>query len=310
MKVQLIHNPTAGNSGQPDERMLIEMLTQAGHQVRYQSTKQDEWEESVGEECEMVVAAGGDGTVTKVARRLMDRRIPIAVLPVGTANNISKTLGLTEIELKEIVAGWKSGERLPFDIGIATGQWGSKYFIESLGMGLFARIMAELHGRKDAELAKLDDPKLQMKYIQQLLKKRLHNWPAQNFRVVLDGRDIADDCILLEAMNINYVGPNLRLAPRANPGDGILDVVLVSGRDREVLADHLDNFLEGKPISSHLTTYQGKTMRIDSAGMDVHIDDHAFPAETRELNHIDIKIQGHAIEFLVPMSAKAYRKPD
>jgi len=48
----------------------------------------------------------------------------------------------------------------------------------------------------------------------------------------LDGKEMSGDYVLLEAMNVRYVGPNLDLVPRADINDGLLDVVLVGSGER------------------------------------------------------------------------------
>jgi diacylglycerol kinase (ATP) len=94
MKVTLIHNPGAGDKERPDRDWLIAMVQSAGHDVTYQSLKKDDWHITLEDPVDLVVAAGGDGTVGEVARKLIGRRIPVAVLPTGTANNVSRTLGV------------------------------------------------------------------------------------------------------------------------------------------------------------------------------------------------------------------------
>ena len=61
-----------------------------GLMVRYQSTKDQSYKSALRERWDLIVVAGGDGTVAKVARRLRYRKAPIIVLPVGTANNIAR----------------------------------------------------------------------------------------------------------------------------------------------------------------------------------------------------------------------------
>jgi diacylglycerol kinase (ATP) len=55
-------------------------------------------------------------------------------------------------------------------------------------------------------------------------------------KVTLDGRDVSSEYIMLELMNISYIGPNLCLAPHANPSDGLLDIVFVSKDERDNLS--------------------------------------------------------------------------
>ena len=74
--------------------------------MKYQSCKEKKWKKVLKKPCDIVAVAGGDGTVGKVARELIEKRIPIAVLPLGTANNIAKSLGIADIPLQDLVASW------------------------------------------------------------------------------------------------------------------------------------------------------------------------------------------------------------
>src|SRR5205085_12423826 len=104
MRVTLIHNPTAGDESFSATK-LTALIEQAGHEVSYQSSKKD-YKSALKEPADLVAVAGGDGTVRKVAIQLLGRNIiPIAVLPCGTANNIAKSLSITESP-PELIAGW------------------------------------------------------------------------------------------------------------------------------------------------------------------------------------------------------------
>ncbi len=94
MRVTLIYNPGSGDDEQPAADQFLELIRAAGHVVSYRPWNSDEWHAALVDPGDLVAVAGGDGTVGAVAGRLVGRHVPIAVLPVGTANNISKTLGL------------------------------------------------------------------------------------------------------------------------------------------------------------------------------------------------------------------------
>ncbi len=129
MKISLVHNPTAGGGQDGDE--AVALLTEAGHKVRHRSTK-GRWKVLLQDPGDLLVAAGGDGTVRKVALAAADVDVPFAILPIGTANNIAKTLGLMG-DARMLVDSW-SQERehgIPFDIGEVNG----KRFVESVGVG-------------------------------------------------------------------------------------------------------------------------------------------------------------------------------
>ncbi len=143
MKVTLVHNSNAGDNEQPSGDVLSALIRQAGYDAVYQSTKDENWQAALEDPGAFVVAAGGDGTVGKVAKQLVGRKIPLAILPLGTANNIAKTFGLMEASLEQLIGGWASAQRVNVDGAIAHGAWGSTYFIESIGLGLFAQTMAQ-----------------------------------------------------------------------------------------------------------------------------------------------------------------------
>jgi diacylglycerol kinase family enzyme len=143
VRITLIHNPSAGRQRRGEAAKLVELLSHAGHDVRYRSAKEPGWKRALQKKADLVVVAGGDGTVGKVARRLVGRGIPIALLPSGTANNIARTLGLIAQPFETLVRGWDNPRRIKLDVGIAAGPWGERYFVEGVGAGLFAMLLAQ-----------------------------------------------------------------------------------------------------------------------------------------------------------------------
>jgi len=94
------------------------MLRDEGYEVSYRSTDQD-WKKALKRPGDLVVAAGDDGTIAKVARRLAHSGKPLTVMPLGTANNIGKTLGIAG-DAREFVRTWRDAAAEPFDLGMAT----------------------------------------------------------------------------------------------------------------------------------------------------------------------------------------------
>ena len=94
MRATLMHNPTSGHDG-PSADDLLEALRREGVEAAYQSTDESGYEAALDDPGELVIVAGGDGTVDKVSKFLVGREVPIAVLPLGTANNISSSVRQT-----------------------------------------------------------------------------------------------------------------------------------------------------------------------------------------------------------------------
>lgn len=306
MKVTLIHNPAAGDSKQVSSAELVTLIRQAGHEVIHESGKLY-WDKERDAPCDLVAVAGGDGSIGEVAARLIGQHVPLAVLPLGTANNISKTLALTDVPLAQLVAAWATAHRLPFDVGVADGPWGSTSFIESVGVGLFSRAMAKLDARNNIELAHLENAGDKISSVVQMLRERLQDSPTLNLTVTLDTHDFSGEYILLEAMNTRYVGPNLCLAPNADVSDGLLDVVLVRKGEQGQLDGHLSRQGEHPACDGVLAVQRGQSLRIDWTGFDVHIDDEIWSGSQSTASYeprpISVTIECHALEILIPARA-------
>ena len=136
----LLHNPTAGGA-HPSAVELMEQLRAAGFSPRYQSTKDDSYREALNQDWDLVIVAGGDGTVTRVARGLRDRTTPIAILPIGTANNIARALGL-EGDVAGLIARLGTAKPRRLDVGVAEGPWGKRRFLEAVGFGAIAKAIS------------------------------------------------------------------------------------------------------------------------------------------------------------------------
>src|SRR5947208_9459395 len=136
MRILLIHNPKAGDRKHSKKRLMAS-LTRCGHQAFYQSTKERGWKKAFKKPVDLAVAAGGDGTVHKTACQLMGSGIPLSILPLGTANNLARSLGFTA-SVEEIIQSLESGKRRPFDVGMVRGSSRARFFLEAAGGGLFA----------------------------------------------------------------------------------------------------------------------------------------------------------------------------
>lgn len=302
MKVTLIHNPNASRTTPGDE--IVRLIRGAGHSTIYQSSDEDVWEKILHESAEIIAVAGGDGIVGKVSKRMVGRDIPIAILPMGTANNIANALGLADRPLDQLISGWATARRMKFDVGAASGPWGSRYFIEGIGMGLFTDTMSRLDARKNIDIAHHRGAEKKITSVLEFMNMRLEGCPANRLKITLDDRDLSGEYLLLEAMNIRCVGPNLCLAPEADPDDGVLDVVLVSNDERSQLRRYLSDRIEGKSDCALLTVHKGRHLHIECDWFPIHIDDDIKlkkkPPTPFSSSVIDVTLDSAALEMLVP----------
>ena len=304
MKVTVIHNPEAGDDKQLSGEQILRLIRKAGHKPRYFSSKDKKWKKALKKPCDLVAVAGGDGTVGRVARRLIESRIPIAVLPMGTANNIATTIGVTETKFEELIEAWNAAHCANFDAGVARGPWGLRYFIEGFGVGLFAETMFRIENGRHPQVSRSEDPEEEIAASLKILKKQLLSYPPKDLTVRLDGQDLSGDYYMLEAMNIRYIGPKLDLVPRAQIYDGLLDVVFVSKSEQAKLRQYISDRIKHSRSRVNLTVHQGRHLQVEWKSSPVHIDDKPWPEDGNAhpvlSNAIDIKTDPGAIVFLKP----------
>jgi diacylglycerol kinase (ATP) len=303
MHVTLIHKPDAGG-GKHSRKKLERLLEKAGHAVDYFSTD-DAWETALHEADDLVLVAAGDGTVGSVARRLVGCEAPLGILPLGTANNLATKLGWTG-KPGDVVERLRHAERRSFDVGVARGPWGTRRFLESVGVGPFARAMAFLEAEWDDLVHEPRKPKKELLRDCRLLRAFLHESIPRRWSASVDGEPVEGPFVLIEVTNTGLIGPNVRLAPDADVDDGCFDVVLLGDADRPALAAHLDRSLEGDERPAHLRVRRAREVRLSLEAARVHIDDELWPPADQPPPpldapfEIDLRLEPGALTVLVP----------
>jgi diacylglycerol kinase family enzyme len=301
VRITLIHNPGAGSRNAEGDK-LVDLLEKEGHEVRGQSADDDDWDKALSWPADLVAVAGGDGTVARVAKAMVGSGIALAPLPAGTANNIARSLGLVDRPWEELIRGWPDARRVKLDVGIATGPWGKRFFVEGVGAGLFACLLSRSESKSSA--VKRKPPEERVSGALGTLETQAQVCAPLDIRMTLDGKDLSGRYLLVEAINIPYVGPNLFLGPDSQLGDGTLDVVLVTEAERDRLKNYLASWQENRERLSVLPTHRGAHVRIEWNGYDLHVDDELWPEEGNtsapKSALIELQIGEASVEFLAP----------
>jgi diacylglycerol kinase family enzyme len=278
VRISLVHNPTAGEGLDVDD--VVQLLTDAGHDVRHRSSK-GHWQKLLQDPGDLVVAAGGDGTVRKVALAAAEREVPFAALPIGTANNIAKTLGLVG-DAHELVRAWGERGPTPIDIGeVRAGGGEPTRFLEGVGGGWVADLLVRAEEVEDEFklLGRETDRALHM------LADLLDEARPARWQITADEADLSGDYLAVEILNTRFIGPNVPLAPDADASDGSLDVVLVTDADREGIGAYVE---QRRTLASGLmpalrTVRAREISTAVPARVRVHVDDVVWP-DTRDLD--------------------------
>jgi len=288
MKVStLIHNPGAGAEKYTKEQLVSKIET-LGYECRYSSTKKKGWKD-IDPETDFIIIAGGDGTIRKVIKKLLDRKIlrkrfPLALLPLGTANNISKTFGISG-EPEELAKSWKKERIKGIDVGFIDGLNEPNFFIEGLGYGIFPVLMETMRKKDDKLFLSLDT---EINYSLQILHEMILSYEAQELQLEIDGNDYSGKYLLAEIMNIKSVGPNLLLAPDADPGDGKFEVILVTEKQKEEFANYVMNKLKGVEDPFVPDSIAGSSIRMQADNTHIHIDDELIWIDDPAVIKIDV----------------------
>jgi|SRR6201982_4053521 diacylglycerol kinase (ATP) len=240
MRALLCLNPTAGSKGY-DKDALLAALKLADIDVRdVISVKSEDLAEALKKSADFIVAAGGDGTIGKVLTNLPDRSVPVALFPLGTANNAARSLGIAGTP-QELVETWKIENTRPLDIGSVKGSWGTTLFLEAFGVGLIPDLLRLAAKGKKPEGAD------NLRKGRQLLQKALKDAKPIEIEITIDGKQMRGEFLGVEVLNIPFTGPALPLGSKADVADGKLDVICFEADQRKALIDWLGAPLDEKP---------------------------------------------------------------
>jgi diacylglycerol kinase (ATP) len=291
----LLHNPKSGDEAHSAQHLKT-LVEQEGHACRYFSSKDESWQQLVNG-THILAVAGGDGTVRQAAKVLLQSNIhplpTLAVIPSGTANNIATSLHMGT-DAEAIIKSWKNCRLTPLDVGAVKCVNQQQFFIESIGFGVLPKLMKTMDEIEVDE----ETPEKEIQLARDLLHDITCLYQARHCHIMIDGQDYSGSYLMVEVLNIAFVGPNLNLAPLANPGDGELEIMLVPEDRREEFKTYIrahqnqddQENLFFKPI-------RGRHIELKWGGTDAHVDDEVIALEASQ--SITIGVNEGALNFLL-----------
>ena len=202
-------------------RAAVARHRKAGHRIEVRVT----WEKgdarrfvSEAGNVDLLIAAGGDGTVNEVLHGLMDlseaTRPTLGIVPLGTANDFAMGCDIPRDPLKALALCMR-GEGVPIDVGKANDHW----FINAATSGFGAEITATT----SPELKRLLGPAAYT-VMGAILAINLHHYQG---KLILPDREITNSGPVAIVGNARQTGGGIQVAPRACIDDGLLDVLVV-----------------------------------------------------------------------------------
>jgi YegS/Rv2252/BmrU family lipid kinase len=247
-KVKFIYNPFSGENIILSELdKVISIHQEFGYQVLpFRIEKGVTIEEALDEIDESyyyILVAGGDGTVDSLVNAMKNRNIniPIGVLPVGTANDFAKFLGMPH-DVSTCVRQILSSEPKGVDIG----QINDKYFVNVASTGLFTDVSQKTDVNLKNTIGKLA---YYLKGLEQLPNFRKLKVNLKSKEAEYDGH-----MYLLLVFNGQTAG-NFKLATRADVMDGFLDVIMFKATPIKELIPLFINVLKGEHLDNNNVLY-------------------------------------------------------
>lgn len=218
-KIVLIVNPIAGSH--KNKATLVQQVTQYFADVgfdltiQYTAKRGDATEfarRAVNEQVDLVVAAGGDGTVNEVAIGLVNTQAVLGIIPLGSGNGLARSLQIPQkvIRACEVIS---NGKVAAMDVGKAN----ERYFFLIAGFGFDALV-----GKKFDE-----SPNRGALPYFYLSAKEFFNYKPSLLKIDFDGRSMLLSPFTIAVANGQQYGNNAKIAPDAKLNDGLFDICVI-----------------------------------------------------------------------------------
>jgi diacylglycerol kinase (ATP) len=221
-RARIIYNPTSGREAvRKHLPEVLEILENAGYETSAHATtcEGDAIEAArlaVERRYDLVVAAGGDGTISEVVNGMAEQeyRPKLGIIPVGTTNDFARALQIP----RDIVAAAKiiaQGDRIPIDIG----RMNEKYFINIGGGGSLTELTYDVPSKLKTVLGQL------AYYLKGI--EMLPSLKATNMSIEYDGKLFEGEAMLFLIGLTNSIGGFEKLAPDASINDGMFSLLIL-----------------------------------------------------------------------------------
>jgi len=247
-KVQLILNGKVADND--TFRTAIAQQRALGHRIEVRVTRRKgDARRFVAEagETDLLIAAGGDGTLNEVVHGLMDlskgARPALGVVPLGTANDFAAGCGIPR-DPEEALALCMEGEAAPIDICKANEHW----FLNAASVGFGAEVTATT----PPELKRLLGHAAYT-VMGAILAMNVHHYHG---RLTLPDREITGSGPVAIVGNGRQTGGGVQVAPRARIDDGLLDVLVVRQIPAMALLTAARELQELSPDGEYISYWQ------------------------------------------------------
>jgi diacylglycerol kinase (ATP) len=240
--------------------------------------------EAVQQGYDVVVAAGGDGTINEVINGIMQLKsaaninVCLGVLPVGGGNDFAYGMGLPT-ELKEGIETLVNGECQPIDIGRITGGLypEGRFFGNGVGIGFDAKVSFSVQRSSLRGF---------MGYLLAALKTLFFEFHPPTVEIQLSDQTITQPSMMVSIMNGRRMGGGFLMTPTALPNDGIFDLCIAKKVRKDVILRMIPRFMKGQQAGHPAIRFeQSESVRVKAlvGSLPVHADGETIAREGQEV---------------------------
>jgi diacylglycerol kinase (ATP) len=254
MNTCAILNPMAGSvtNVQQVVKQLGSLKPAALHVTQKAGDAQLFARNAVRDNCDYIIAAGGDGTLNEVINGIAHAadRIRIGLLPLGTGNDFARTLRLPAT-IEENIAILRAAKTRPIDlVRVRSDQ--ERFFV-NVSAGGFSGLVDE---KLTPEIKRTWGPLAYVRSAAAALPE-MHAYKTE-VRFA-DGETLSVELYNVIVANGTYVAGGLPVAPQADPSDGLLDVVLIPKRSTPEMVLLAAQIILGNHLGSQAITFRRTT---------------------------------------------------
>ena len=247
MKYFIIVNPLAGRGlGEKSIPRIHEAMQGMDYKlVRTERVwhARDLAETATLEGCDVIVSAGGDGTLNEAINGIMHARTKeknpaFAVLSVGTGNDFSSGAGIPTT-LEEGLQALKANKRRKIDLGFVKGgdYPDGRYFGNGIGVGFDAAV--------GNEAIKVRWTRGLPAYLIAVIKTVFLYYNPSRLKITLDDETITQVSLMVSVMNGKRMGGGFKMAPGSKNDDGLFDLCIAETASKGRILGLIPHFLGG-----------------------------------------------------------------
>jgi diacylglycerol kinase (ATP) len=260
LRAKFIFNAISGRSDQSPQQ-LADILTEMQsrnilpevYMVHPNSQVESVVRRAIKGGINLIVVAGGDGTIDSVMGAMIGSSATLGIIPIGTRNNLAFNLGIPDT-IPGAVALLRDGRRLKIDVGSMRSGHTRRWFLEDATLGLLSDIYPFADSVQHGDLTQIGN-----------LLSTVVSSTSSHLRMILEGRKRIDmSAYMVLIANMPYIGPRFQISPDVSWNDNHLDVFVFSDMSKLDLISYAVQSTGGAVEDTRVKHYRVKRLTIRS----------------------------------------------